>query len=224
MPIRFSSRRRLILIGLTGTLPAAQLLGPSMAMAADDANPFLRVSRIIAGTDALSADAARRIRGLLAARNTAFETALSDLADAMQKAGGNRAQMLSRLSPAQVKFALTIAKPWYLGYVGTPSNFVLKDDAAFATFLEAQSFQKIIDFVPRPTHPRESAGFWVVPPKGVNAPAMPKEITDWTFHPGGPPAIVAPDPQWKAYATASHPSVDEARKSKPQAAGSPRRV
>ncbi len=56
--------------------------------------------------------------------------------------------MLTGLSEAQVKFALSIAKPWYLGYAGTPSNFGLKDNAAFATFLEAQSFQKIIEFVP----------------------------------------------------------------------------
>jgi hypothetical protein len=220
MPIRFSSTRRRILIGLVSALPSLEFLSPSDVLAAQDDDAFLGVSQIITGTDALSADAAQRIHSLLAARNDKFDSALSELAGAMQKAGGNRHQMLSGLSPAQVKFALAIAKPWYLGYVGTPSNFVLKDDAAFATFLEAQSFQKVIDFVPRPTYPRGTAGSWAAVPKGVDSPPMPAQIKDWTFHPGGPATIMAPDPQWKLYATAQHASIDEARKQKPQAANS----
>ncbi len=219
MSVRFSSNRRRILIGLAGVLPATQLLYPSGVLAAANDDVFLRVSRIITGTDALSADVARRIRDLLAARDDRFASELSHLARAME-AGGSREEMLARLSEAQVKFALSIAKPWYLGYVGTPSNFVLKDDAAFATFLEAQSFQKIIEFVPRPTYPRGSAGSWVAAPEGVDSPPMPEQIKDWTFHPGGPTAIMAPDPQWKAYATATHASVEEARAKKPHAASS----
>jgi hypothetical protein len=127
--------------------------------------------------------------------------------------------MLGGLSDEQVKFALDIAKPWYLGYVGTPSNFVLKDNAAFVTFLEAQAWEKIIDEVPRPTYPRGSAGWWVVAPPGVNAPAMPDAITSWTFHPGGPSRILAPDADWKAYALAQHTSIEEARRTKPATGG-----
>lgn len=218
MSIRFSSKRRNVLIGLTGALPAAQLLHPLGVLAAQNDDVFLRVSRIITGTDALSVDVAGRIRDLLAARDDKFASELSDLAGAMQKTGGNRVEMLSRLSDTQVKFALTVAKPWYLGYVGTPSNFVLKDDAAFATFLEAQSYQKIIDSVPRPTYPSGSAESWAVAPKGVDAPAMPEQIKDWTFHPSGPSTIMAPDQQWKMYATTKHASIEEARKKKPTAA------
>lgn len=220
MSIHFSSKRRRVLIGLAGVLPAAQLLRPWDVLAAQNDDVFLHVSRIITGTDALSIDVAGRIRDLLSARDDKFASELSELADAMQKTGGNRVEMLSRLSDAQVKFALTIAKPWYLGYVGTPSSFVLKDDAAFATFLEAQSYQKIIDSVPRPTYPSRSAGWWAVAPKGVDAPAMPEQIKDWTFHPGGPSTIMAPDPEWKMYATTKHASVEEARKKRPTAAKS----
>ncbi|MEO8847246.1 MAG: sugar dehydrogenase complex small subunit [Casimicrobiaceae bacterium] len=223
MSIRFSSKRRRILVGLAGALPAVQLLRPSGVLAAQNDDVFLRVSRIITGTDALSADVAGRIRDLLTARDDKFASKLGDLADALQKTSGNRVDMLSRLSNGQVAFALAIAKPWYLGYVGTPSNFVMKDDAAFATFLEAQSYQKIIDFVPRPTYPSGSAGSWDAAPKGVDSPAMPDQIKDWTFHPGGPSTIMAPDPQWKLYATTKYASVEEARKKKPQAANSPGR-
>lgn len=220
MPIQFSSKRRRVLIGLASVLPATQLLLPSGALATQSEDDFLRVSRIIAGTNALSADIAQRIRDLLAARDDKFAAELSDLAAAMKKTSGNREEMLSGLSEAQVKFALSIAKPWYLGYVGTPSNFVLKDDAAFATFLEAQSFQKVIDFVPRPTYPRGNAGSWAAAPNGVDAPPMPERIKDWTFHPGGPTSIMAPDPQWKTYATAKHASVEEARAKRPHVSNS----
>lgn len=216
MSIRFSSKRRRLLIGLSSALPLAQLLHVSDVFAAPSDDSFLRVSRIITGNEALSADVASRIRNLLAARNDKFTSGFSDLAGVLQRAGGNRGQMLSRLTPAQVQFALTIAKPWYLGYVGKPSDFVLKDDAAFATFLEAQSWQKIIDVVPRPTYPRGAVGSWAAAPEGVNSPVMPKQITDWTFHPGGPSSILEPDSKWKLYATATHASMEEARQAKPQ--------
>ncbi len=217
MYFRFSEKRRRILIGLAGVLPVAQLVLPLDVLAAQNDDVFLRVSRVITGSEALSAGAAGRIRDLLSARDDEFTSQLSDLANAMQKTAGTRDEILSRLSDEHVKLALTIAKPWYLGYVGTPSNFVLKDDAAFATFLEAQSYQKIVDVVPRPTYPSGSAGSWDVAPKGATAPVMPEQVKDWAFHPGGPSAIVAPDPAWKVYATTKHASVEEARMKKPTA-------
>ncbi len=218
MTTSFSSKRRGFLIGLASVAATAPFLRPLRSWALPNDDVFLRVSRIITGSDTISADVARRIHDLLTLREKDFASKLSDLATALQGTSGNRVEMLTRLSDAQVKFALTIAKPWYLGYVGTPSNFVMKDDAAFATFLEAQSYQKIVDVVPRPTYPSGNAGSWVVAPEGVDSPAMPEQIRDWTFHPGGPSAIMAPDPEWKTYATAKHASVEEARKKKPPAA------
>lgn len=190
---------------------------PSGVQAAPSEDSFLRVSRILTGSEALSAPVAARIRGLLAVRNADFDARLTDLAAALQKTGSSRAELVSRLSDAQVTFALSIAKPWYLGYVGKPSNFVLKDDAAFATFLETQSFQKVIAFVPCPTYPNGNAGSWAEVPKGVDAPPMPAQIRDWTFHPGGPAQILAPDPRWKRYATEAHASLQAARSHKPAA-------
>lgn len=217
MAIVHSSQRRRVLMALATVLPAAQLLRASDVLAAQNDDDFMRVSRIITGSNELSTDVARRIRGLLSARDDKFAARLSGLAAAMQETDGDRERMLSGLTDLQVEFALAIAKPWYLGYVGTPSNFVMKDDAAFATFLEAQSYQKIVDFVPRPTYPRGSAGSWDVAPEGIDAPAMPEQIKDWTFHPDGPSTILAPSPDWKSYATTKHASVQEARKKKPRA-------
>lgn len=216
MPSTFNRSRRRVLIGLALGVPAALVLRPPASWAGSaGADSFLQISRIITGAGALSADVAARIETLLVARNPRFASDLKDLADAMQHAGGSREQMLGALGEAQVDFALEIARPWYLGYLGTPSDTVLKDDAVFATFLEAQSYEKIIDQVPRPTYPDHSAGWWEAVPHGVDAPAMPAQITSWTFQAEGPDRILPPDPQWRAYATADHTSIAEARRAKP---------
>lgn len=159
----------------------------------------------IVGTNDLSASVAAGIRGLPAARMEDFAGRLVELTNDMRTSNGrNRDAVLALLSDGQVQFALEIAKPWYLGCVGSPSDFVLGDDAAFATFPEAQSWQKIILEFPRITYPGWSAGWWDTAPPNVEAPPMPAEITDWTFQPGGPSTIMPHDAVWKAYATAKH--------------------
>ncbi len=209
--------RRALLLGLAALPPAALALGPGAAQSQEKAVPdaFLEVSRIIAGTDALTAAAGARIKALLAAREAGFEGKLADLARAMQAGAGDRASKLAKLTKDQVTFALQIARPWYLGYVGDPLSFVLRDDALFATFLEAQGWEKIISEVPRITYPGHGAAWWDTAPPGIQAPAMPEAITDWTFHPGGPAAILPSDPTWRAYATADHATIAAARQAKP---------
>ena len=59
MSISFSSKRRSILVGLAGVLPVAPLLYPPGALAAQNNDVFLRLSRIVTGPDAVSADVAR---------------------------------------------------------------------------------------------------------------------------------------------------------------------
>ncbi len=207
--------RRRILIGLAVLLPPAEVLRSSVSHAGASEDDFLWASRIIAGTGSLSPDISTRIQHLLATRIAGFEASLTDLVTAMRAAGGDRAATLAGLTGAQVAFALEIAKPWYVGYVGTPSSFVLKDDATFATFLQAQSWEKIVGEVPRITFPNRGAAWWDSTPAGVTPPPMPEGIRSWTFRPAGPPAIVPPDPAWKSYAIASHASIEAARKAKP---------
>lgn len=212
--------RRGVLLGLSAAVPVA-VLAPGRAVArAVGGDAFLAVSRVIAGTDALTPEVAARIEGLLAARDPAFAGKLADLAAALG-GDGDRAARLGALSDGQVAFALAIAKPWYLGYVGDPSGFVLDDDAQFATFLQAQASEKIIDVVPRTTYAAKPPGWWSAPPEGVTPPPMPDGIRDWTTRLPGPDAIRAPDPAWRAYATADHGGVDAARAAKPGAAPVP---
>jgi hypothetical protein len=208
--------RRRLLLNLASVVPIG-LVMPLAVNATGEDDSFLDASRVITGDSTLSAGIAQRIKALLGTRVSGFASQLGDLVEAFHRTGGSRDQMLAALSDGQVQFALAIARPWYLGYVGKPSDFVLKDDAAFATYLEAQSWSKIVHEVPRPTYPGADAGWWDAAPPGVVAPAMPEGITRWTFHPGGPVQILAPDSKWKAYATADHASIDAARLAKPGA-------
>jgi hypothetical protein len=214
-PAQLSVTRRRLLLQLASVVPAIGLALPLVVHASGEDDAFLKASHVITGDSTLSADVARRIMALLITRVAGFVAKLGDLVESLGRTGGSRQQMLSGLSDSQVLFALAIARPWYLGYVGKPSDFVLKDDAAFATYLEAQSWSKIVHEVPRPTYPGADAGWWDVAPPGVAAPAMPEGIKLWTFHPGGPEQITPPDPKWKSYATADHASIVAARLAKP---------
>lgn len=206
--------RRQVLVGLSSFIPASPFMRPAFATA-EDANDFLQVSRIITGSENISEVVAGRIEALLEKRYNNFSARLGSLVDNLNRKKGGRAERLRGLTDDDVDFALKVAKPWYLGYVGTPSDFVLEDDAEFATFLEAQSWQKILDKVPIPTLPRGAAGWWDSPPDGVTAPDMPDQITSWTFYPSGPEEILAPDSEWRDYATADHDTIDAARRAKP---------
>lgn len=213
---RDPTTRRNVLFALVA-VPAAMLSSPGAFGTGLEINDgkFLEVSKTITGSGSISVDVAARIADLLRSRISAFDKNLAGLASTLDSVTGDRAVKLAALNDTEVGFALQIARPWYLGYVGIPSNFVLKDDAAFATFLEAQSFQKIIDFVPLLTYPGHAAGWWDVAPPGVASPPMPAEITDWSFHPGGPAQILAPDPAWRRYATDDHASIEAARNARP---------
>ena len=217
LPEQLTVTRRRLLLDLAIGVPALGLSAPLLVHAQGDGDRFLEASRVITGNATLSAGIASRIMALLVGRMPGFASKLDDLVKSFARSGGGRDQMLSGLTDEQVRFALAIAEPWYMGRVGKPSDFVLKDDAAFATYLEAQSWTKIVAEVPRPTYPGAGAAWWDVAPPGVVPPAMPAAITDWTFHPDGPAQILAPDPTWKTYAVANHASVDAARRAKPGA-------
>lgn len=159
MQEQVQATRRAMLLGLASTLPMGWILQSTSAHAADVDEDFLWVSKVITGSEDISNDVAGRIEALLVDRVDGLTSRLDDLIAAMRATGqDDRTAMLTSLTDEQVVFALDIAKPWYLGYVGSPSSFTLEDDAAFATFLEAQSWEKIVDAVPRITYPGQGPG------------------------------------------------------------------
>lgn len=207
--------RRQVLIALANIPPALMLAKANVVLAATTNSSFLAVSKLIAGTDQLSQDVADRIAGLLSQRDADFDAHLDQLIHALDQTEGGRDAKLAALSDDLVSFALQIAKPWYVGYVGTPSDFVMDDDAAFATFLQAQSYEKIIDVVPRPTYPPAGPGWWGSPPPGVDAPSMPDQVVTWNYYPSVPDHIREPDSVWRDYVTGDYDDMDAATGAKP---------
>ncbi|OOY06648.1 sugar dehydrogenase complex small subunit [Thioclava sp. F28-4] len=204
--------RRRFLIALAGTVPLASLT-PGFARAADSTAPsdaFLSVSRAICGNDSLSKETAARIEKLLSKDDAGFASKLDGLAKAFD--GKDRAAAIDGLSDEQTTLALSIAKPWYLGFTGSPSARILKDDAEFATFLEAQALTKVSDIVPLQTYPSGGAGWWQEVPKGVDASDLPEEATSWEYQPKSSYELQDPDAAWLAYAKGEVDSVDAARK------------
>ena len=181
------------------------------ATSEDSSTTLLSVSRIITGTDDLSPAVAQRVQILLSARISGFVDKLSDLSKALSQDQSHDAA-LAALTSEQVDFALDIAKPWYVGYVGKPSNTILKDDAEFVTFLQAQSYQKFLDLWPRPSYPEAGPGWWVEPPANAGADEMPEAVKSWSFQPSDmPTTIKAPDPAWAAYVTKKYPTIEAAQ-------------
>ena len=203
--------KRTLLLSLAAYAP---LLLPGCRSASGAATTgeteFLRISRIIAGAGDLTPGAAKRIATLLGERDRRFADRLAGLGRALT-AGRPRDEALSSLKGDDIAFALEIAKPWYLGYVGEPSPGVLKDDSAFATYLEAQAYAKIADAVPLPTYPVGPAGWWADPPKGVEATDLPADSASWDHQPRQIYKIAAPDPAWRAYAAGEYATMAQAR-------------
>jgi hypothetical protein len=203
--------RRTLLISLAAFPPlvAGQAL-PSFAEESGDAARFLDISRIITGTDTLTAATASRIEGLLRGRDAAFDEKLGKLSTALS-GRGSRDDKLKALDGDNLTFALDIAKPWYLGYVGTPSGLIMSDDSAFATFLEAQGYSKVVDIVPRLTYPTGPAGWWAATPAGVDGSDLHESAKSWSYQPQQDYVIAEPDPAWRAYAAGEYDSVEAAR-------------
>jgi hypothetical protein len=213
--------RRTLLSSLASIPPFIAFTGSkALTQESGSASKFLRVSRILVGGDDLTPGAASRIEKLLRARDIAFDSKLSRLAQSLL-GGGNRDEGIKRLGNDDLAFALEVAHPWYLGYLGTPSGRILEDDAEFTTFLEAQCFSKVRDFVPLRTYPPGNAGWWQAAPDGVDASDLPAAAASWDYQPRDSFLIRAPDPGWRAYAEGRFATVEEARASLANPVSSP---
>lgn len=141
-----------------------------------------------------------------------FPQKLTNPIETMRTTGGDREHKLSSLSDEQIGFPPDIAKPWHLGYVGSPSGFILDDDAELATFIEAQSWEKSSMPSRASRAPNQGATSWDAAPAGVDAPAMPAQIVDWSFRSARPSTIQPRDQEWRTHATTDRDGIDAARR------------
>ncbi|WP_278937585.1 MULTISPECIES: sugar dehydrogenase complex small subunit [Pseudomonas] len=204
-----SMDRRSFLVSLA-LIPPALYWSSALLAAGSASDAFREVSRIITGADNLTPGAAARIEALLTERHAGFAAHLAALHKTLA-ASTSREAGLSALSGTDLDTALIIAKPWYLGYVGTPSGRILEDDAAFATFLEMQAYAKTGGIIPAQSYPPGPAGWWRDTPRGVDASDLPEGATTWAYQPLKHYTIATPDPAWHAYAEGRFDSIEAAR-------------
>jgi len=208
--------RRSFLLATISVPPLLAFLSPSVVFAEGVSDTsFMAVSRVLIGRQDLSPDIGNRIATLLQQRIGDYPQKLDRLAKALAPAAlstRDRSTVLKALSEEDTDLALEIAKPWYLGYVGTPAGSNTKDNAVFVTYLDAQAYELVLEDLPRTSYPPGGSGWWQAVPEGVTSPAMPERITDWTWQPDGATGKLAkPDPAWRAYAMGEQPTLAAAR-------------
>jgi len=208
--------RRSFLLGAISISPISSFLLSDFAFADEtQAGSFMQASWVVIGRKDLSPDIAGRIEVLLKQRIADYDQKFAALTQALSPAIQDeklRNDALKGLSAADTAFALEIAKPWYLGYVGTAAGSSLKDDATFVTYLNAQAYEVVLKDLPRTSYPPGGRGWWQAVPAGVDSPTMPDRVIDWTWQPDGATGVIAkPDPAWQAYAMGEFPSLDAAR-------------
>ncbi len=210
--------RREFLIGLAAVVPATSVLIASRVMAEGE-DALLIASRVIVGRNDLDPAIAKRIRTALSGRVDGFEQKVKGLAAALST-GQDRDAALAALSSDQLDLALQIARPWYTGVAGVPDDTGFDDNAHFITYLGAQAMLMGSKHVPFPSYSRDAPGWWAEPPAGVQAPAMPPQVRDWTFVPAGADGPVAPaDPQFLALVTPPGVPVPDPDRSAPRSSG-----
>lgn len=139
-----------------------------------------RVSELLTGRRGLDANITARLGALLCQQDKNFPAHLTRLfSNLTTLKSDDRERLVASLDDQDVKTALSIVSPWYLGYTGQPSTVKAVDDAHFVTFLSALMYEPTRNHTLRPSYARSGQDYWAEVPAGVTAPAMPAAIRDW---------------------------------------------
>lgn len=159
---------------------------------------LLKTSEILTGRRELPLGVAERLWGLLLKHDAQFPTQLARLsANLNLLSEADRHTLVGKLDDVDVKTALAIISPWYLGFTGHPSTTAAKDDAEFVTFLSALMYEPTADVTIRPSYARAGGDYWAEVPPGVTAPIMPATIREWGDNSPKPAATIpTPGTPW----------------------------
>lgn len=174
-------------------------LQPLLAAPADAAQALLlRASELLTGRRGLDIGITERLWTLLCEQDSQFPAQLARLMTRLNALHSeDREQIVAQLDDADVKTALTIISPWYLGYTGHPSTTKAVDDAHFVTFLSALMYEPTRDHTIRPSYARAGGDYWAEVPPGVTAPPMSTLIREWGDQsPVAAKQIKQPDAPW----------------------------
>lgn len=194
---RRSFLRMMISSGVIISVPA---IVPLASAAAQPADQLHFVSQTLTQRQGLDPAISQRLYQLLSQQDAAFPQRLAQLAAQLRRSLHLAADArLAALSEEEVKTALSIISPWYLGYTGNPATTRATDDAHFVSFLSALMYEPTADNTPRPSYSQHGADYWQAVPHGVDAPAMPASLLAWGKNsPRAAPTVAAPQPEWLA--------------------------
>lgn len=192
-------RRRFLQLMMATPVIVSIPLQPLLAAPADAAQALLlRASELLTGRRGLDIGITERLWTLLCEQDTQFPAQLARLMTRLNALHSeDREQIVAQLDDADVKTALTIISPWYLGYTGHPSTTKAVDDAHFVTFLSALMYEPTRDHTIRPSYARAGGDYWAEVPPGVTVPPMSTLIREWGDQsPLAAKQIKQPDAPW----------------------------
>ena len=174
-------RRHFLKLMMATPVIVAMPMQPLLAAPTDSSVALLlRASELLTGRRGLDIGITERLWTLLCQQDSTFPAQLVSLMARLNALHSeDREQIVAQLSDDEVKTALTIISPWYLGYTGHPSTTKAVDDAHFVTFLSALMYEPTRDHTIRPSYSRAGGDYWAEVPPGVTAPGMPAEIRAW---------------------------------------------
>ncbi|MBK0096037.1 sorbitol dehydrogenase family protein [Erwinia sp. S63] len=192
-------RRRFLQLMMATPVIVSIPLQPLLAAPADASQALLlRASELLTGRRGLDIGITERLWTLLCEQDSQFPAQLARLMTRLNALHSeDREQIVAQLDDADVKTALTIISPWYLGYTGHPSTTKAVDDAHFVTFLSALMYEPTRDHTIRPSYARAGGDYWAEVPPGVIAPPMSTLIREWGDQsPLAAKQIKQPDAPW----------------------------
>lgn len=192
-------RRRFLQLMMATPVIVSIPLQPLLAAPADASQALLlRASELLTGRRGLDIGITERLWTLLCEQDSQFPAQLARLMTRLNALHSeDREQIVAQLDDADVKTALTIISPWYLGYTGHPSTTKAVDDAHFVTFLSALMYEPTRDHTIRPSYARAGGDYWAEVPPGVTAPPMSTLIREWGDQsPLAAKQIKQPDAPW----------------------------
>lgn len=206
-------KRRDFLAALVATPPILALETSPLFAQISPRSDILNVSEVLTGRSPLAPSVAIRIESLLSKRDSSFPEKLARLTKAVGTARPNEQEkIIVDLNEEDAQTAIKIVSAWYLGYIGTPSETHMEDDAEFITFLSAQMYEVTADNTIRPSYAQEGRDYWAHTPHGVLAPPMDPNIHEWGERsPTAAKTYAKPDPAYILLVQGKAKNIKEAK-------------
>lgn len=158
--------RRFVLQSTAGLTALLVFSRPSFANNSGSTD-FLRLSQFLTTRQKLDETIAQRIYTALTADDPKFSDDADRLYNTIRSENFADMSLFSAFTakhPDLQSVAMKIISAWYLGYTGTPSMNILKDDARYVSYEKALMYEPTRDATVIPSFSRGRTNYWFTPP------------------------------------------------------------